>query len=204
MRYDVKRELGALYKPPTGRFVEVVVPEMQYLAIDGHGDPNTAPAYREAVESLYVTAYQVRAAFKTRTGSDFVVGPLEGLWSSENPATFIEGTKSEWDWTMLIPLPPPVDAEDVATGIAAASAKKPSLPIDQVRLAVLTEGRSLQTMHVGSYDDEAPLLARLHNEVMPDLGVTWNGRHHEIYLGDPRRTDPEKLRTILRQPVVAA
>lgn len=204
MRYDLKRDLGALYKPPTGRFVEVDVPEIHYLAIDGHGDPNTVPAYRDAVEALYVSAYQVRAAFKERTGSDFVVGPLEGLWSSENPATFVEGTKSEWDWTMLIPLPSPVDAEDVATGIAAASVKKPSLPIDQVRLIAMTEGRSLQTMHIGSYDDEAPVLARLHHEVMPDLGVTWNGRHHEIYLGDPRRAAPEKLKTILRQPVASA
>ncbi|WP_243226336.1 GyrI-like domain-containing protein [Microbacterium sp. CIAB417] len=202
MRYDLKRDLGALYKPRSGRFVRVDVPEMRYLAIDGHGDPNTEPAYRAAVEALYVSGYQVRSAFKRRTGSDFVVGPLEGLWSSEDPATFVQGRKSDWDWTMLIPLPAPVSTEDVAEGLAAASAKKPDLPL--VTHLTMTEGLCLQTLHIGSYDDEAPVLAHLHDELMPELGFTWNGRHHEIYLGDPRRTAPEKLRTILRQPVAPA
>lgn len=172
---------------------------MQYLAIDGHGDPNTEPAYRAAVEALYVSGYQVRSALKTRTGSDFVVGPLEGLWSSDDPTTFVQGKKSDWDWTMMIPLPAPVTAEDVANGLAAASVKKPDLPL--VTHLTMTEGLCLQTLHIGSYDDEAPVLAHLHDELMPELGFTWNGRHHEIYLGDPRRTAPEKLRTILRQPV---
>lgn len=201
MRYELKRDLGALYKPPTGRFVQVDVPEMQYLAIDGHGDPNTEPAYRAAVEALYVSGYQVRSALKTRTGSDFVVGPLEGLWSSDDPTTFVQGKKSDWDWTMMIPLPAPVAAEDVANGLAAASVKKPAAPIAQVTHLTMTEGLCLQTLHIGSYDDEAPILAHLHDELMPELGFTWNGRHHEIYLGDPRRAAPEKLRTILRQPV---
>lgn len=204
MRYDVKRDLGTLYKPPTGRFVRVEVPEMHHLAIDGHGDPNTEPAYRSAVEALYVCGYQVRRVLAQRTGSDFVVGPLEGLWSSDDPATFVEGRKSDWDWTMLIPLPSQVTSSDVAEGIAAASVKKPALPIARVRRLTLTEGDCLQALHVGPYDDEAPLLAHLHHEVMPELGLTWNGPHHEIYLGDPRRAAPEKLRTILRQPVTTA
>lgn len=204
MRYDVKRDLGTLYKPPTGAFVRVEVPQMHYLAVDGHGDPNTEPAYRAAVEALYVSGYQVRSAFKKRTGSDFVVGPLEGLWSSDDPSTFVEGKKSDWDWTMLIPLPSQVSADDAAEGLAAASVKKPGLPVAQVRQLTITEGSCLQTLHIGSYDDEAPVLAHLHQEFMPGLGVTWNGRHHEIYLSDPRRVAPEKLRTILRQPIKPA
>lgn len=105
---------------------------------------------------------------------------------------------------MLVPLPSPVGPEDVAAGIAAAAAKRPDLPVPRVRHITMTEGACLQTLHIGSYDDEAPTLARLHREVMPELGVTWNGSHHEIYLSDPRRRAPEKLRTILRQPIADA
>lgn len=201
MRIDLKSEFKELYRPPAGRFTEVDVPEFTYLMVDGHGDPNTSEQYAGAVESLFTAAYAIRAAFKRRTGSDFVVGPLEGLWSSADPADFVAGNKSNWDWTMMIPLPRPVTREDADLGLATASARKPQVPIAGVRVCALAEGRCLQIMHMGSYDDEAPTLARLHHEVMPARGLTWNGRHHEIYLGDPRRAAPEKLRTILRQPV---
>lgn len=204
MTIDLKKRLRHLYQPPAGDFTEVDVPEIAYLAIDGHGDPNTAPAYPMAVESLYTAAYSIRAALKARTGQVFTVGPLEGLWSSANPTDFVTGTKSSWDWTMMIALPDEVTAGDVTAGLQTATRKKPQLPVDRIRRVVLTEGQCLQILHVGSYDDEAPTLARLHHQVMPERGVTWNGRHHEIYLGDPRRTPPDKLKTVLRQPVTAA
>ena len=149
----------------------------------------------------YASAYATKFAFRDRTGDDFVVSPLEGLWSSEDPATFTERRKGEWDWTMLIAFPETVDREDLAQGLARAAHKKPELPVSDVRVLKLTEGRSLQIMHVGSYDDEGPTLARLHHGVMPAQGFTFNGPHHEIYLGDPRRAAPETLRTVLRQPV---
>ena len=197
MKHDVKK--GPLYRAGTAEFSEVDVPPTRYLAVDGHGDPNTVDSYPSAVEALYATAYGVKFAFRARTGDDFVVGPLEGLWSSDDPASFAAGRKDDWDWTMLIPLVDAVSHEDVAVGLKKAAAKKPDLPA--ARLLELHEGRALQILHVGSYDDEAPTLARLHDEVMPALGVTFNGPHHEIYLSDPRRVAPEKLRTILRQPV---
>jgi hypothetical protein len=200
MAIDVRRERADLYR--AGRdWAEVEVRPADYLAVDGHGDPNTAPEYADAVAALYGAGYAVRAALKARTGDAFVVGPLEGLWSSPDPAAFAEVRKADWDWTMLIPLPAAVSADDVAVGLGAAAARKPDLPVDRVRPLTLDEGRSLQVLHVGSYDDEAPTLARLHHELMPARGLTWNGRHHEIYLGDPRRVAPERLRTILRQPV---
>ena len=102
---------------------------------------------------------------------------------------------------MLIPLPEHVSADDIATGLASAAKKKPDASLDRVRALTLAEGRCLQIMHVGPYAEEGPTLARLHHEVMPARGLTWNGPHHEIYLGDPRRAAPEKLRTVLRQPV---
>lgn len=199
MKHDLKKD--PLYRPGRRDFVEVHVPPARFLAVDGHGDPNAEPGYPLAVEALFTTAYASKVAFRFRTGDDFVVGPLEGLWSSGIPESFADGRKGFWDWTMLIPLPSDVSEADVDAGLAAAAAKKPDLP--RARLIELDEGRCLQILHVGSYDDEAPTLERLHGEVMPALGVTFNGAHHEIYLGDPRRTAPERLRTILRQPIRA-
>lgn len=200
MPTDVRRERADLYRAGP-EWAEVVVPPADYLAIDGHGDPNTSAAYADAVGALYTAAYAVRAALKRRTGEPFVVGPLEGLWSSADPAAFAAGRKGDWDWTMLIPLPAAVTRDDVAAGLTAAAARKQDLPVDRVGPLTLDEGRSLQALHLGPYDDEGPALARLHHEVMPARGLTWNGRHHEIYLGDPRRVAPERLRTVLRQPV---
>ena len=201
MKIDLKNDRKELYRPGTKDFVELDVPPMTYLAIDGHGDPNTSDEYATALAALYPTAYAVKLGFRARTGDDFVVGPLEGLWSSEDPTAFTARRKHEWDWTMLLPLPDPVGAVDVEQGVATATARKPDLPIDRVRVLELNEGRSLQIMHVGSFDDEAAVLARLHDEVMPARDLTWNGPHHEIYLSDPRRVAPHRLRTILRQPV---
>lgn len=201
MTIDLKKDLPGLYRPGTRDFSEVDVPPMRYLSATGHGDPNTSTAYADAVASLYACGYAVRAAFRARTGEAFVVGPLEGLWTADDPVVFAERRKDAWDWTMLIPLPDPVSADDVDEGVRTAAARKPELPVADVEVLTLHEGRSLQILHVGPYDAEGPTLRRLHHEVMPSAGVTWNGPHHEIYLGDPRRTAPEKWRTILRQPV---
>ena len=201
MRTDIKKEHKDLYQPTAADFTEVDVPAMTYLAIDGHGDPNTSPAYATAIQALYAGAYAIRSAFKKRTGDDFVVGPLEGLWTSADNSAFVTRDKGEWDWTMMIPLPDAVSSQDIVDGLGRAARKKPELPIDALKELPLSEGRSLQILHVGTYDDEAPTLARLHDEVMPRLGLTWNGPHHEIYLSDPRRVAPEKMKTVLRQPV---
>ncbi len=204
VKIDLKKDRKDLYQPGSKEFTEVDVPTLTYLAIDGHGDPNTSPDYAAAVAALYAGAYAIKFAFRARSGDDFVVGPLEGLWSSSDPSVFAARRKSEWDWTMMIPLPDPVTADDIATGLATASGKKPELPIAGLRTMVLHEGRSLQILHIGSYDAETATLARLHDEVMPARGLTWNGSHHEIYLSDPRKVAPEKLKTVLRQPVKPA
>ena len=184
MRTDIKKDRKDLYLPGRADFTEVDVPAMTYLAIDGHGDPNTSPAYATAIHALYAGAYAIRAVLKKRTGDDFVVGD-----------------KGEWDWTMMIPLPEAVSSQDIAEGLAQAARKKPELPVSALKELSLSEGRSLQILHVGTYDDEAPTLAHLHDEIMPGLGLTWNGPHHEIYLSDPRRVAPERMKTVLRQPV---
>lgn len=201
MRTDIKKDRKDLYLPTAADFTEVEVPAMTYLAIDGHGDPNTSPTYATAIQALYAGAYAIRSVLRERTGDDFVVGPLEGLWTSPDSSAFAALDKGAWDWTMMIPLPEAASSQDIAEGTARAARKKPELPIERLQELRLAEGRSLQILHVGTYDAEAPTLARLHDEVMPSLGLTWNGPHHEIYLSDPRRVAPEKMKTVLRQPV---
>ena len=201
MKYDLKKDRKDLYAPGSHDVVRVTVPPLTYLAIDGHGDPNTAAEYTDAVSALYASGYAIKFAFRARSGDDFVVGPLEGLWSSDDPSSFAERRKDAWDWTMLIPLPPAVTDADIRVGLDTAVRKKPELPIDRVAARTIEEGLSLQILHVGSYDAETPTLRRLHAELMPAQDLTFNGPHHEVYLSDPRRVAPEKLRTILRQPV---
>jgi len=193
--YDIKKAFPALYSPKRRGFHVVDVPEIAFLMVDGHGDPNTSPAYVDAVTALYTLSYTVRAIAKSDVGRVHTVGPLEGLWSADDPAVFVTREKSAWDWTMMISQPAWITPDIVE----AAMRKKKA--VDGVRFASYGEGRSVQVLHVGSYDDEAPVLAALHREYLPEHGLTFNGRHHEIYLSDPRRTAPEKLRTILRQPV---
>ncbi|PFG41532.1 hypothetical protein ATJ88_0174 [Isoptericola jiangsuensis] len=200
-KVDLKRLHGVLYAPPRGRFVEVDVPPLTYLAVDGEGDPNTATAYARAVEALYGLSYAVKFASKKKLGRDYVVAPLEGLWTADDPGTFVRREKDAWRWTMLILQPDWVGADLVADVTAQVRAAKDLPALDLVERRTITEGRSVQILHVGSYDAEGPVLAELHDRYLPDHGLTFAGPHHEVYLGDPRRTAPDRLRTILRQPV---
>ncbi|WP_418275396.1 GyrI-like domain-containing protein [Isoptericola jiangsuensis] len=200
-KVDLKTLHRASYTAPRGRFVEVDVPTLTYLAVDGEGDPNTSPAYTTAVEALFGLSYAVKFAARARLGRDHVVAPLEGLWTADDPGTFVRREKDAWRWTMLILQPDWVDA-DLVDDVARQVRTTKDLPgLDRVERRTLTEGRCVQTLHVGSYDDEGPVLAELHEEYLPTHGLTFAGPHHEIYLGDPRRTAPERLRTVLRQPV---
>jgi hypothetical protein len=200
-KYDVKVAHKALYAPSAREFTTVEVPPLSYLAIDGHGDPNTSSWYAEALEALYGVAYSVKFSSKKERGRDFVVAPLEGLWRAADPTAFVTRDKAYWDWTMLISQPDWITEDDVASAVTRAGAKKPLDSLGKLRMLRLTEGRCVQILHVGPYDDEGPTLHRLHHEFMPAHELTFNGDHHEIYLSDPRRADPAKLKTILRQPV---
>ena len=205
-KYDIKREHRELYTCSTEDFVEVHVPEFGYLAVDGKGDPNSSEEYADAVEALYPVAYTVKFTSEKELGRDFVVGPLEGLWWSEDMTTFHTRDKDSWSWRMMIAQPSWITDDMVTEAIVSvggkARAKKKSLPsLPRVRPFRMTEGRALQILHIGPYDDEGPVLRHLHTQVMPERGLTFAGEHHEIYLSDPRRTARAKLRTVLRQPV---
>jgi len=195
MPYDIKKDLKQLYAPKNPGWALLDVPAQRFIAIDGQGNPNTAESYKQAVEALYAVAYTL----KRTAERDFVVGPLEGLWWAEDMAAFTVRAKDSWQWTMLIAQPEWIDENAVEEARETVRRKK-NLDAD-VRFETFAEGRCAQALHVGSYDDEGPLLARLHSEFLAAHGLTPTGRHHEVYLGDPRRTEPAKLKTVLRQPV---
>jgi len=200
-KVDFKKAYKELYAPPK-KFVVVDVPEMQFLMVDGHGDPNVAQEYQDALEALYAVAYKIKFNSKKQLGRDYVVPPLEGLWWADDMGSFSTARdKSLWDWTMMIMTPEWITAEIFADTLEVVRKSKSPAALDKVRLESYYEGLSIQIMHIGSYDDEGPTLMKLHAEFMPENSYVENGKHHEIYLGDPRRVAPEKLKTILRQPV---
>lgn len=199
--FDIKKEHRALYGPRPGRLELVDVPALKFLMVEGHGDPNTSPAYREAVEALYTGSYAVRAAATLQLERVHTVGPLEGLWHADDLSAFRSRDKSSWDWTLMIAQPDWITADLVDEALHVARTRRRSAALDRLRFENYPEGLSVQTLHVGSYDDEGPTLARLHEEFLPANGLHPTGRHHEVYLSDPRKTVPARLRTILRQPV---
>ena len=200
-KYDIKRDLKQFYGAKNTTWQLVEVPGQQFIAIEGQGDPNTSSEYAEAVEGLFSVAYTIKFASKRAVDRDFVVGPLEGLWWAEDPTAFITREKDRWYWRLLISQPDWIDEGMIDDARQTALAKKALSAIEKVHHHVLEEGTSAQLLHVGSYDDEGPALERLHHEYLPENGLRLAGLHHEIYLSDARRTEPTKLRTILRQPV---
>jgi hypothetical protein len=199
---DFKRELRDLYAP--GHEPSLIdVPELAFLMVDGHGDPNTAADYRAAVEALYAVAYAAKFAVKhAPDGIDFGVMPLEGLWWVPDMSKFAAYDKSDWSWTAMIMQPEPVTAEIVDAARHNGAAKKSLPALELLRFERFHESLAAQVMHLGPYADEGPTIARLHTFIA-ERGYAPTGKHHEIYLSDPTRSAPEKLRTVIRQPVAA-
>ena len=201
-KIDFKKKYEALYQPSAKEFEVVDVPEMQFLMVDGHGDPNTAQEYGEAVEALYAVAYKIKFASKKELDRDYVVPPLEGLWWAADMDSFtLKRDKSAWDWTMMIMTPEWVTEEMFGRAVKQVEKGKNPPALSKVRLESYHERLAVQILHIGSFDDEGPILARLHQEYLPANSYVENGKHHEIYLSDPRKVAPEKLKTVLRQPV---
>ncbi|MEL4317529.1 GyrI-like domain-containing protein [Leifsonia sp. YIM 134122] len=204
MKSDFKKQVPT-YTAPRGSFEIVTVPPLQFLMIDGHGDPNSAQSYADALATLFPVAYALKFFSKRELDRDYTVMPLEALWWADDMTSFTSARdKSQWSWTLLNMVPDWITAEhlDAARRNAASRGGAPSL--DALRPEALEEGQVVQTLHIGSYDDEAPVLDALHHEFIPAHALQMTGRHHEIYLSDPRRTASDKLRTILRQPVSPA
>lgn len=199
-KIDLKQQLKQLYQPSAKEVVLVDVPPMNYLMLDGEGDPNTSPAYADAVEALYAVAYTVK--FMVKKGPlaiDYGVMPLEGLWWTADMAQFTTADKSNWQWTMMIMQPDFVTVELVNQAIAEATKKKKLAAIAQMRFAALAEGRCAQILHIGPFSAEGPTIAKVHQFIAARGKL--HGKHHEIYLSDIRKADPAKWKTIIRQPM---
>lgn len=210
MPFDFKKEYKELYSPKAQPEI-IEIPAMRFIMTDGKGDPNTSPLYQAAVEVLYGLSYAIKMSKKSNTRPEgyfeYVVPPLEGLWRLEKD--YFEGTvagrKDEFIWTMMIRQPDFVTPEAFEAAKQALSKKKPELDTSKARLEDFTEGLCAQIMHTGSYDDEPATIAAL-EEFIKSKGyktvMSGMRQHHEIYLSDPRKTPPEKLKTVLRHPIV--
>lgn len=201
-KIDLKRELKSYFSAPKTDWQEITLPAYHYLMVDGKGSPGDSPEYVAALGVLYPAAYGTKFFSKLELGRDYTVPPLEGLWWADDMAAYTAGgRRDEWRWTLMLMLPEWIAPDHVSAAIEGQAKKKPDLDLSKVRMEALEEGLCLQRLHLGSYADEAPVLADLHEQVMPERGLAFTGHHHEIYLSDPRRTAPEKLKTVLRQPV---
>jgi len=201
---DLVKQLKPLYAPSPRHPAIVEVPELSFLMIDGRGDPNSSEAYQDALGALYGIAYTLKFTLKkAEPERDFKVAPLEGLWWADTEAPSMDALQADrdsWNWTMMIAVPDGVTAAEVAAAAEAAARRRPLPAAGRVHLERVAEGLAAQIMHVGPYSAEAPTIARLHAFVDAE-GYELRGRHHEIYLGDPRRTAPERLKTVIRHPV---
>lgn len=201
-KIDFKKVLGELYKVSPKAPVVVDVPPLNYLMIDGEGDPNTSQAYADAVATLYAVAYTIKFAIKKGPAAvDYGVMPLEGLWWADDMRVFDAGDKSAWKWTMMILQPPVVTAQQVRESIDVVREKKNPPAIDRIRFDRYDEGLAAHILHVGPFSEEGPTIARLH-DFIGERGAL-SGKHHEIYLTDIRRADPSRWKTIIRQPMTA-
>ncbi len=204
---DLVKKLKPLYSPSAKVPVIVEVPELAFLMLDGRGDPDSAEDYQAAIQALYGVAFTLKFTLKKADPErDFKVAPLEGLWGTDGEPPSLDALQTDrdaWNWTMMIAVPDDVTAAEVAAASDAAAQRRPLPAAGLMRLERFAEGQAAQVMHIGPYAEEAPTIARLH-EFVAEQGYELRGRHHEIYLGDPRRTAPERLKTVLRHPVKRA
>jgi hypothetical protein len=200
LKRDIKRELRAFYHASAKQVAEVDVPAFSYLMIDGEGDPNTTPAYAQAVEALFSVSYTTKFALKkSALAIDYTVMPLEGLWWADDWSVFSANDRARWQWTMMIMQPDFVPAELIHESIARVGKTKNLAALAKMRLERFHEGPSAQIMHIGPFSEEGPTIAKLHAHI--DAKAARAGKHHEIYLSDVRRAAPSKWKTIIRQPM---
>ena len=201
-KIDLKKTLKHFYLPSASKVVQVEIPPMNYLMVDGAGDPNTEKSYQEAVEALFTLSYTLKfMAKKGPLAVDYGVMPLEGLWWGDDMAAFSVEDKSNWKWTLMIMQPDFITPEMVATATAEVRKKKNPAALNKVRFEEFAEGVSAQILHIGPFAEEGPTIERIHRFIA-DSGHQLIGKHHEIYLSDIRKADPKKWKTVIRQPML--
>lgn len=199
-KIDFKKKLKGLYAAPAKKATIIEVPPMNFLMIDGRGSPQ-AESFQEAIQTLYGMTFTGKFILKEdKTTADYVVPPLEGLWYASDMAEFDSNKKDKGKWTLMI-MQPEWFTQDVYEQTRAALKKKKNPPaLSKIRFETFNEGTAAQITHIGPYDAEPATIEKLH-AFIKEQGYALCGKHHEIYLSDPRRCEPEKLRTIIRQPV---
>jgi len=202
---DLKKENKELYNPSAKEVSIVDVPEMSFLMIDGEGDPNISQEYQDSIEALFSVSYKVKFISKKENSQDYVVMPLEGLWWVENPKEFTFQDKSGWKWTAMIRQPDFITKDVIKEAVQEVEKKKKLPALSRIKFQRLHEGLSAQIMNIGPYSQEGPTVKKLHNFI-EEKGYEFNGslpgeKHHEIYISNILRTKPEKLKTIIRQPM---
>jgi len=199
-KLDLKKQLSEYYKTSAKTVSDVDVPSWKFLMIDGKGDPNKAQEYADAVSALYQLSYTIKFHVKkSKAAIDFAVMPLEGLWWVDDMHLFSEKDKSSWKWTMMIRQPECVTLEIVEAMRAEVAQKKNPPALSKIRFEAYHEGPSAQILYVGPYAGEGPTIAKIHEHIRQS-GHALKGKHHEIYLKEPRKSAPEKLQTVVRQP----
>jgi hypothetical protein len=201
VKYDFKKEKKNLYYP-SDKLVSVVdVPRMNFLMIDGQGDPNTSQEYQDAMQTLFPVSYKTKFLSKKHNNQDYVVMPLEGLWWAENMEEFNIEDKESWKWTVMIMQPEFITKELIRIAMEDVESKKNLASISKVRFEKFSERLSAQIMHIGPYGaPEALTVEKLH-DFIDKSGYKIRDKHHEIYISDMRRTKPERLKTVIRQPI---
>ena len=200
-KIDYKKELKEFYRPSAKKIVEVDVPEMNFLMVDGRGVPGSE-TYTQAVEALYSVSYTLKFMIKRGESEiDYGVLPLEGLWWAEDMSDFVNDNKENWIWTMMIMQPNLITGAMVQSAIDEVKLKKKLPGIDKLRFDSFTEGRCAQTLHIGPFSEEGPTIERVHSFI-DEQGNELTGKHHEIYLTDIRRAAPENWKTVIRQPML--
>lgn len=202
-RLDYKKTQKELYLPSAKSPVILDIPEMKFFMIDGRGNPNTSQEYKDAVTTLYAVSYalKMKVIKKTSPGKDYVVPPLEGLWYMDDMSKWSVNNKDEWLWTSMIRIPDFITESQIQKAIGIAKETKDPPSLNKLQYETYKENTAVQILYLGKYSDEGPTIQILH-EYAKERGYTLNGKHHEIYLSDPRRIkDWSKCKTVIRQPI---
>jgi len=205
IKVDFKKTKKDLYQPSAKEVVVVEVPEMQFIMIDGQGSPGDSQEYQDAMATLYPVAFKIKF-FSKKMGKDYVVAPSEGLWYADDMIDFRAGNRDKWKWTMMILTPDWISKKIFNEAIDFTEEKKPKLTkqLAKLRFEKYFEGKAAQIMHIGPFSEEAATIDKIH-EFIDKIGGKFNGhfqKHHEIYLSDPRKAKPERMKTVIRQPFI--
>ncbi len=200
IKIDFKKELKHLYNPSSKKVTIVDVSKMNFLKIDGVGDPNTTKEYKDTVEALFAVSYALKFMIKKGRAVDYGVMPLEGLWWIDGMSQFSIEHKELWRWTSMIMQPEFVVEDLVNKALVQVEEKKKLLALSKIRFESFYEGLSAQILHIGPYSAEGPTIEKLHRFIK-ETDYQLRGKHHEVYLSDPRRSAPERMKTVIRQPI---